>query len=119
MANLLNNGLDWLEQTLLGFCSSPIEYRQDNQTLTVTAVFGKTDYEVDDASGLRVGNFVWDFLIEATALSTPPKVSDVMVVNGKQYEVMNLSGQGCWRWTGPNQKTYRIHTKEIGSDVFE
>jgi len=115
--NQLNDGLDWLEQNLFGFCSSPVEYRQDGLFVTVNAVFGKTDYEVDDASGLRVGSFVWDFLIEATALNSPPAVSDVIVVSGKQYEVANLSGQGCWRWTGPNQKTYRIHTQEIGSDV--
>lgn len=118
MTNLLNNGLNWLEQKLLGFCSSPVQYRRDNQTVTVNAVFGKTDYEVDNESGLRVGSFVWDFLIDAEALAMTPEIGDiVVVVNNKHFEVMNLSGQGCWRWTGPNQKTYRIHTREIGSDL--
>ena len=117
MTNLLHQGLNWLEQNLFGFCSSPIDYRQNGTTVAVNAVFGKTDYEVDDGSGVRVGGVVWDFLIEAATLGMTPKVGDVLVVNGKQYEVRNLSGQGCWRWTGPNQKTYRIHTQEIGSDV--
>ncbi len=117
MTNLMNNGLDWLEQNLLGFCSSPVAYRRNEQSLTLDAVFGKTDYQVSTESGVEVGAFIWDFLVDAQTLGMTPKVGDIVVVNGKQYEVMNLSGQGCWRWTGPNQKTYRIHTQEIGSDV--
>lgn len=117
MANLLNDGLDWLEQNLLGFCSSPVEYRRDEATLTVNAVFGKTDYQVSTESGIDVGSFVWDFLIDAAALGMTPQVGDIVEVNGKSFEVMNLSGQGCWRWTGPNQKTYRIHTREIAHDL--
>ena len=117
MTNLLNNGLDWLEQTLLGCCSSPVQYRRDSQTVTLNAVFGKTDYQVSTESGIEVGAFIWDFLMDAETLSLTPEVGDIVVVNGKQFEVMALSGQGCWRWTGPNQKTYRIHTKETGSDL--
>jgi hypothetical protein len=113
MTNLLNNGLDWLEQNLLGFCASPVDYRRDEQSLTLDAVFGKTDYQVSTESGVEVGAFIWDFLMDAQTLDMTPKVGDIVVVNGKQYEVMNLSGQGCWRWTGPNQKTMRIHTKLV------
>jgi len=114
---MLNQGLDWLEQRLLGFCSSPVEYRRDSNTQTVDAVFGKTDIEVEDHTGITVSSFVWDFLIDAQTLGFEPDVGDLIVVNERQYEVMNLSGQGCWRWTGPNRKTYRIHTKDIGDDV--
>jgi hypothetical protein len=117
MTNLLNHGLDWLEQNLLGFCSSPVDYRRESETIAIDAVFGKTDYQVSSESGVEVGAFIWDFLMDADALGMTPEVGDIVVVDGKQFEVMNLSGQGCWRWTGPNQKTVRVHTKEIGSDV--
>lgn len=117
MTNLLNNGLDWLEQNLLGFCSSPVQYRRDSVSVTLDAVFGKTDYQISTESGVEVGAFIWDHLVDAESLGMTPEVGDLIVVNSKQFEVMKLSGQGCWRWTGPNQKTYRIHTKEIGSDV--
>lgn len=117
MTNMLNTGLDWLEQRLLGFCSSPVEYRRDSNSQTVDAVFGKTDIEVDDQTGITVSSFVWDFLIDAQTLGFEPDVGDLIVINGRLFEVMNLSGQGCWRWTGPNRKTYRIHTKDIGDDV--
>ena len=113
MENMLNSGLDWLEQRLLGFCSSPVEYRRDTHVVTVDAVYGKTDVEVSDPTGISVSSFVWDFLIDAATLGFKPEIGDIIVVHGRQFEVMNLSGQGCWRWTGPNQKTYRIHTKGI------
>ena len=114
---MINQGLDWLEQRLLGFCSSPVAYRRDGQTQTVDAVYGKTDIEIDDQTGITVSSFIWDFLIDAAALGFEPDVGDIIVVNNRLFEVMNLSGQGCWRWTGPNRKTYRIHTKDIGDDV--
>jgi len=117
MTNMLNSGLDWLEQRLMGFCSSPVEYRRDSNSQTVDAVFGKTDIEVDDQTGITVSSFVWDFLIDAQTLGFEPDVGDLIVILGRQFEVMKLSGQGCWRWTGPNRKTYRIHTKDSGDDV--
>ena len=114
MSNLLNNGLDWLEQRLLGFCSSPVEYRREAQSQTVDAVYGKTDFEVEDNNGISVSSFIWDFLIDAQGLGLEPESGDIIVVNERQFEVMKLSGQGCWRWTGPNRRTYRIHTKDVG-----
>ena len=114
---MLNQGLDWLEQRLMGFCSSPVEYRRDSQSQTVDAVYGKTDIEVDDQTGMTVSSFVWDFLIDAQTLGFEPDVGDLIVINSRLFEVMNLSGQGSWRWTGPNRKTYRIHTKDSGDDV--
>jgi hypothetical protein len=117
MTNLLNNGLDWLEQRLLGFCSSPVQYRRDSNKQTIDAMYGKTDYEAQDENGISVGAFIWDFLIDAQALGFEPEVGNLIVINGRLFEVMNLSGQGSWRWTGPNRKIYRIHTKDIGDDV--
>jgi hypothetical protein len=114
---VLNGGLNWLEQKLKAFCSSPIEYRRQDQVISVNAVFGKTDYQADTGSGMTIESFVWDFLIQAADLGTEPKVGDTIIVNGRSFEVMKLAGQGCWRWTGPNQKTYRIHTRDIGNDL--
>ena len=98
----------------MGFCSSSAEYRRNSQTLTIDAVYGKTDIEVEDNSGISVRSFVWDFLVDAQTLGFEPEVGDIIVAGGRLFEVMNLSGQGSWRWTGPNRKTYRIHTKDIG-----
>ena len=117
MANILNNGLDWLEQMMTDHCSGPVEYRRDGQAFNVNAVFGKTDYQLENDEGISVGAFVWDFLILSEALSFKPQAGDQIVADARVFEVMNLSNQGCWRWTSPNRKTYRIHTKETGPDV--
>lgn len=116
MPNLLNDSLDWLEQKLKGFCSSPIEYRRDglaDNAQTVNAIFGKTDIEVGDVDSFRVQSFVWDFLIDVDALGVLPDNGDTILIDGVVYEVMNLAGQGCWRYTSPTRRTYRIHTREI------
>ena len=68
-------------------------------------------------SGLTINSQVWDFLILAEELGFDPEPGDVIVANGRRYEVMNLSGEGCWRWSDPYRQTYRIHTKDIGAQV--
>jgi hypothetical protein len=43
-----------------------------------------------------------------------PKYGDQIVVEGQgTYEVLDLAGAGCWRYSDPYQMTYRIHTKKI------
>ncbi|MBI9017365.1 MAG: hypothetical protein JEZ07_08915 [Phycisphaerae bacterium] len=110
---MLNNGLNWLEQKLNDFCSSEVQYRRSDDIKNIPAVFGKTDYELSDEYGFSLGAFIWDFLIDVSLLGFEPQVGDQIIVNGQIFGVMNLSSQGCWQWTGPNRKTYRIHTKEL------
>lgn len=117
MSNMLNNGLDWLEQKMADYCSSPAEYRREAQSYPLSAIFGKTEFEVENDEGISVGAFVWDFLIASELLGFEPEAGDIVAADGRLFEVMNLPAQGCWRWTSPNRKTYRIHTKEVGSDV--
>ena len=114
--NMLANASSWLAGKLKAHASSEVEYRRDAETLAVQAVFGKTDYEVQDESGLRIGGFVCDFLIAAADLPWNPEVGDVIAANARKYEVLDLGADGCWRWTDGHQTMRRIHTKDIGSD---
>jgi len=116
VADLLKQGSDWLEQMRTEHCSSQVEYRRDVQMLTVSATFGKTDYEVADDYGLKIGASIYDFLILATDLGLEPEVGDVIAANGRKYEVLDFGTEGCWRWSDPYRTTMRIHTKDIGSD---
>jgi hypothetical protein len=107
-----------LEQMRTAHCFSPVEYRRPPEFWTVQATFGKTGFEVADESGLTINAQVWDFLILADALpGIEPEPGDVIAANGRRYEVVNLGGEGCWRWSDPYRETYRIHTKDIGSDT--
>ena len=117
MTDLLKQGSQWLEQMRTSHCSSPVTYRRGQTEATVNATFGKTDFEVNDESGLTIGAHVWDFLVLADDLGFEPEPGDVVVANERKYEVMNLAGDGCWRWSDPYRQTYRIHTKDTGADA--
>ena len=114
MSDLLRQGSEWLEDMRTAHASSPVVYRRDITEYPVNATFGKTDFEIADESGLTIGSHVWDFLILAVDLGIEPEAGDVIVTNGRRFEVMNLSGEGCWRWSDPYRQTYRIHTKDVG-----
>ena len=116
MANLLQQGSQWLADTLKASAASAVEYRRDAETFAVQAVFGKTDYELQDESGLTIGGFVCDFLVAAADLPWDPEVGDVIAAHARKYEVLDLGDEGCWRWTDGHQTMRRIHTKDIGSD---
>jgi hypothetical protein len=117
MTDLLRQGSEWLESMRERHCSSQVTYRREAVELVVNATFGRTEYEVEDDYGLRVGAQVTDFLILADDLSPTfdePEAGDQIVADGRLYEVMPLSGQGHWRWSDPYRTTMRIHTKDMG-----
>lgn len=116
MADLLRQGAQWLEQMRKTHCSSTVEYHHGAQTLSVSATFGKTGIEVTDESGITVDAHVWDFLIQADDLGFEPTPGDTVVADGRQYEVLPIAGERCWRWSDPYRVTYRIHTKDIGAE---
>jgi len=127
MPDLLRQSAAWLEQMRTAHCSSQVEYRPaptDGSPLpgvTVNATFGKTDYQIADESGLTIGSHVWDFLILASELAREPQPGDVIVADGRKFEVLPLGTDfRGWRWSDPFRGTYRIHTKDsggIGGDI--
>jgi len=119
MADLLRTASSWLERMRTEHCSSLVEYRRPPDAYSVKATFGRTGFEVVDESGLTINAHVWDFLIladELFALFGAPRAGDWIAADGQRYEVMNLGGEGCWRWSDPYRRTCRIHTKDIGAD---
>jgi len=116
MGDLLRQGARWLEQMRTAHCASPVTYRRDGVELNVQATFGRTAFEIADEGGLTIQAQVWDFLVLADELAVlgTPQGGDAIVTGGRQYEVMDLAGEGCWRWSDPYRTSYRIHTKDIG-----
>jgi len=61
-----------------------------------------------------------DFLV-AAADFTPtfgePRPGDQVAADGQVYEVMDLAGQGHWRWSDPHRTTLRIHAKRVGMEA--
>ena len=124
MSDLLREGLNWLEQQRTAHMTSPVIYRRAGSggqaDAEVQATFGKTDYEVAgdySGGGATIRTHVIDFLILADELGHEPQASDVIVADGRKYEVMDLAGEGAWRWSDSYRTTFRIHTKDTGADT--
>ncbi len=119
MADLLRQGSQWLGDMLKEHASSPVTYRRGETELALTATFGRTQYEVEDEYGLRVGAEVTDFLILAADFAPTfgePEAGDQITTDVTVFEVMSLAGQGHWRWSDPHRTVMRIHAKEVGAE---
>ncbi len=117
MGDLLRQGRQWLAGMRAAHLASQVTYRRDEAETLVNATFGKTDVELDDGAGMTIGSHVTDFLILADSIGLEPEAADVIVADGRKYEVVELAGDGCWRWSDPYRTTYRIHTRDIGPDA--
>ena len=119
MTDLLRQGSQWLAGVLNEHAASPVTYRRGQTEASLNATFGRTEYEVEDDSGIRVAAHAIDFLIVATDLEPTfgePEAGDQIVADGQVHEVLDLAGQGHWRWSDPHRTTMRIHTKQIGAE---
>ena len=119
MGDLLGQGCQWLAQQRGAHCASQVTYRRGETEGLLSATFGRTEYEVEDDYGLRIGAEATDFLILGADLSPTfgePEAGDQIVADGAVHEVMSLAGQGHWRWSDPHRTTMRIHAKETGSE---
>lgn len=118
MRDLLRTGADWLNSKLGEVASHAISYRRVGETaLSIPASVGKSVFEESSAYGVFIKTETRDFLILATNLTLGiPLRGDVIADSGILYEVISPTGEPCYRWSDPDGKTLRIHTKEIGLD---
>ncbi|OHB58796.1 MAG: hypothetical protein A2Y12_00140 [Planctomycetes bacterium GWF2_42_9] len=117
MVNLLKNGVQFLADKLKLHASETVIYKRGADTINICASFGKTNYQIEDDSGFKIGGQVTDFLFQAEdliidGLLTVPKTGDRIEIEGKTYEALFLD-DGCWRYSDPYHKIIRFHTKEI------
>jgi len=120
MGDLLRQGCQWLAQMRGAHCASQVTYRRGETELAFNATSGKPDRDVEDQFGVRVGATMVDFLIAAADFEPTfgePEAGDQIVADGRVYEVLDLTGQGHWRWSGVPGSTMRIHTKQVGTDA--
>jgi len=119
MPDLLHDSSAWLDRMMQKHCSRTVLYRRGDAEADLDATIGRTYYEVEDSTGLRVKGHVVDFIISAgvfAPLFGTPEQGDRIAVDGILHEVMSLAGEGHWRWSDPHRTTMRIHSKEIGVD---
>jgi len=119
MGDLLKQGSQWLAGVLNQHAASPVTYRRGETEAPISATFGRTEYEVEDEFGLRIAAHATDFLIVAADFEPTfgePEPGDQIMADGQVHEVLDLAGQGHWRWSDPHRTTMRIHAKQIGTE---
>ncbi len=125
MSDLLQDGLAWLESQRREHLSHEVTYRRDDLSVQMPATVAATRFEVDDGTGIVVGQEMRDYLIAAADLvlegeQVLPERGDeiVEVLDGRThvYEAMDLGPDRHYRFCDPDRKTLRIHTKHVSSE---
>lgn len=104
------------------FCSVKVDYIPHNGDVSfkgISATLGRTLFKSNNGYGVDVITHGKDFIIKANAISVVPSLGDIILCNGKRYEVLAPNDEPVWRYSGSNEESLRIHTKEVAEVVDE
>jgi hypothetical protein len=84
-------------------------------------IFGRTEFQVEDSSGVRIEHSDMDFIFPAASLivnleAVVPQRGDRITIAGREetYEVLAPAGEQVYRDTGyPGAAIRRVHTKRL------
>jgi hypothetical protein len=122
---LLDKGAGWLADQLKTHASTEVVYQHGADQVTVSATIGKTEFEVDDGSGIIQHVQSRDYLIQTVDLQfggipTLPVAGDRIreTIGDKTYvyEAMAPGNEPHYRYSDPFRKLLRIHTKHVGTE---
>ena len=122
MSDLLQGGLNWLEEQRREHLSRTVTYRRGAFSAGVLATVGATRFEVDDGYGLVIEQEMRDYLIATADLVLDgeqrlPEHGDEILEEREGityvYEAMELGVEQHFRFCDPAGKTLRIHTKHV------
>jgi hypothetical protein len=111
----MSKGLDFLASQRKQFLSESIVYSPlSGEAHPLFATPGRTLFRSENEYGMTVRTLSFDFIVSADDLGCEPRRGDTIIFNNRMYEVLAPNNEPCWRWSGNDGKTYRIHTKDTG-----
>lgn len=122
MADLLQQGVDWLNEQREAHLSRPVVYQRGDQSVEIAATLGGTSLEVTDDAGATVQSAQTDFIVSADAMAlggttVTPQVGDRISLSssGKTlvYEVLALPDGRHFRRCDGSGRMLRIHAKQV------
>ncbi|MCA9179682.1 MAG: hypothetical protein KDB14_34740 [Planctomycetales bacterium] len=125
MTNLLQIGASWLADQMKTHASIDVTYERGAEQVPIKATVGKTEFELDDGSGVVVRIQSRDYLIHAADLvlggvETLPVAGDLIrEAQGPTifvYEVMAPGNEPHYRYSDSFRKLLRIHTKHVATE---
>lgn len=119
--DVMRMGEDYLNQVLKDFASEKVKYYPHNvrEGVEVNAVVGKSFFSGIDMNGFSVHIRSIDFIIQVADLGITPQMGDVIVRGDSTFEVFTPNNEPCWRYSGGNFDTYRIHTQAVTNSFLE
>ena len=122
MADLLGKAAAWLDDQRVRHLSRPVTYARGEHSVEVQAAVGRTEFEVDNGTGILEKVESRDFLIRTSDLVLGGQ--NVLPERGDRiretkdgltyvYEVMAPGREPCWRYSDPYRRALRIHTKLV------
>ncbi len=129
MADLIQNGLAWLDGQRHAHLTQPVLYVRDEEsashTVELQATIGRTEFEQVDELGMVRKLQSRDFLIRAAdlvldgALTLPRAGDRIRETVGAQtfvYEAMAPGAEPPWRYSDPYRRALRVHTKHVATE---
>ena len=122
MSDMIKTGVDWLANQMSAFASQTVTYSRGNDSVIINATFGSTDLSIADDYGSSIAGKVVDLIVTAANLvldgkEIKPEIGDkIELADGSKttiYEVLDLAGDGCYRFSDSYGISLRIHTKII------
>lgn len=126
MANLLQDGIAHLTNTLADHASTSVRYSRGGASAMVRATFGKKLLKIDAGDGQVY--LAWtdlDFCIPAVDLVlsgetvVPERGDEIRVETSAGVEIFEVApygGDAAWRWADPFQTMVRVHTKHVETE---
>lgn len=94
--------------------------------VTVSAILGASDFERTDSNGVQSVTETRDFIIAAADLAVGgvpivPQAGDMITqttpTGTADFRVLSVGGSTPWRWSDPQQRLRRVHTKQVGEEA--
>ena len=107
----INSPLRAMMRTLKGMVGEKVTYQvYGGSSYTVTAVLGKSEFDIDITDDMRRAGISLDFIIQAEELQQFPTRGDTITrSNGVTYLVISIGGEPQWRYTDQVEQAVRIH----------
>lgn len=122
MADLLTRGSELIDRTRRAHLSRTVVYRRSDDSVDLLATVGSTAFDRTDEYGVVHRIESRDYLVAAADLvlageAVTPKPGDRITETGEarvhEYEVMSPGDEPAWRYSDPQRRTLRIHTKFV------
>ena len=122
MGDLLAKGSEMLDRMRRTHLSRTVVYRRGADSVEIEATVGSTAFDRTDEYGVVHRIESRDYLAAAADLvlggeAVTPKAGDRITETGEarvhEYEVMAPGDGPAWRYSDPQRRTLRIHTKFV------